>query len=86
MFFTPKEKTVMPSPETALPGRTQEMIVPDQHFVLDRPLKGPFPAGVETIYFGMGCFWGGRTQVLGRSRRVYHCRRLCCWLHTQPNL
>src|SRR3989442_11991015 len=25
---------------------------------LGTPLKGPFPDGVETALFGMGCFWG----------------------------
>jgi peptide-methionine (S)-S-oxide reductase len=28
------------------------------HFVNGRPLLGPYPEGNETIYFGLGCFWG----------------------------
>jgi peptide-methionine (S)-S-oxide reductase len=28
------------------------------HFVLGRPLRAPFPAGLASIEFGMGCFWG----------------------------
>ena len=51
-------KLRMPSPEEALPGRTEEMPVPAQHFVNGRPLKGPFPEGMEQAVFGMGCFWG----------------------------
>jgi peptide-methionine (S)-S-oxide reductase len=54
-----KQKAEIPAPETALPGRDQEMPgVPDTHFVLGTPLKPPFPEGIETAMFGMGCFWG----------------------------
>jgi peptide-methionine (S)-S-oxide reductase len=54
-----KHKTEMPAPDEALPGREAEMPgVPDSHFVLGTPLKPPFPEGIETAMFGMGCFWG----------------------------
>jgi peptide-methionine (S)-S-oxide reductase len=55
MLFT-RKRTV--DAESALDGRTEEMPVPDRHEVLGTPLKGPFPEGVETAIFGMGCFWG----------------------------
>ena len=42
----------------ALPGREQAIEIPDRHEVLGTPLRGPFPAGVESAVFGMGCFWG----------------------------
>jgi peptide-methionine (S)-S-oxide reductase len=48
----------MPTPETALPGRTQEMPVPAAHYVNGNPLRGPFPAHLQQAVFGMGCFWG----------------------------
>jgi peptide-methionine (S)-S-oxide reductase len=48
----------MPAPETALPGRTQEMPVPAAHYVNGNPLRGPFPAHLQQAVFGMGCFWG----------------------------
>jgi peptide-methionine (S)-S-oxide reductase len=32
--------------------------VPERHAVLGTPLQPPFPAGIETAIFGMGCFWG----------------------------
>jgi peptide-methionine (S)-S-oxide reductase len=56
--FLSKHKTAMPDPENALPGRSTPMGVPDRHFVLDTPLRGPFPADTELIVFGAGCFWG----------------------------
>ncbi len=48
----------MPTAETALPGRTEEMPVPEAHFVNGNPLRGPFPAHLQQALFGMGCFWG----------------------------
>jgi peptide-methionine (S)-S-oxide reductase len=48
----------MTSEAEALPGRTTEMPVPDRHLVNGAPLRPPFPEGMETAVFGMGCFWG----------------------------
>ncbi|WP_116653224.1 peptide-methionine (S)-S-oxide reductase MsrA [Pelagibacterium sediminicola] len=48
----------LPSAAEALPGRDQPLDVAETHFVSGRPLKGPYPDGAETIYFGLGCFWG----------------------------
>lgn len=43
----------------ALPGRSNEMPVPAAHAVFtDRPIAPPFPEGLRTAVFGMGCFWG----------------------------
>ncbi|WP_163991667.1 peptide-methionine (S)-S-oxide reductase MsrA [Pyxidicoccus caerfyrddinensis] len=58
MFFNPTKKLRIPSPEEALPGRSEEMPVPAKHEVLGTPLKGPVPEGHEVAIFGMGCFWG----------------------------
>jgi peptide-methionine (S)-S-oxide reductase len=52
-------KTEMPRPEAALPGRAEPIPTATTHFVNGRPLKGPYPAGIETAVFGLGCFWGG---------------------------
>lgn len=52
------KKTTMPSPDKALPGRDAAIPTASEHFVNRRPLKGPYPAGSEVIYLGMGCFWG----------------------------
>src|SRR3546814_436047 len=48
----------MPTAETALPGRTNPLPVPDRHEVLGTSLVGPWPEGAEVLYVGMGCFWG----------------------------
>jgi peptide-methionine (S)-S-oxide reductase len=53
-----RKKTAMPARADALPGRAAKMPVPDAHFVNGHPLKPPFPAGLETAIFGLGCFWG----------------------------
>lgn len=34
------------------------MVVAGTHAVNGNPTLEPFPAGMETIVFGMGCFWG----------------------------
>ena len=55
--FMKKMKTLLPAGGT-LPGRAQPMAVPAAHFVHGRPLKPPFPADIEQVQFGLGCFWG----------------------------
>ena len=53
------DKTRMPSPEEALPGRSERPFpVPKGHAVLGTPLEPPFPEGIEVAYFALGCFWG----------------------------
>mgnify|MGYP001164623117 CR=1 FL=1 len=52
------KKTVMPTPETALPGRDEALPTAQIHFVNGHPLHAPYPEGLEIAYFGMGCFWG----------------------------
>jgi len=42
----------------ALVGRDDAMAVPATHFVNANSLQPPFPNGIETAVFGMGCFWG----------------------------
>lgn len=52
------KKSKMPTAQEALPGRAEKMPVPEKHFVNGRPLSPPFPAGMEQVMFGLGCFWG----------------------------
>jgi peptide-methionine (S)-S-oxide reductase len=62
MFFVSRKKLEVPSAEEALPGRNIEMSVSNSHYVLGRPLKGPFPQNLETAVFGLGCFWGAERK------------------------
>ncbi|MEV5351440.1 peptide-methionine (S)-S-oxide reductase MsrA [Streptomyces sp. NPDC052693] len=49
----------LPTREQALTGRSEPLFtVPERHTVLGNPLFGPYPEGLETADFGMGCFWG----------------------------
>jgi peptide-methionine (S)-S-oxide reductase len=57
MLFSRKPAAVVDA-DSSLPGREQPIPVPARHAVLGTPLQGPFPDGVETAIFGMGCFWG----------------------------
>ncbi|HEX2048754.1 MAG TPA: peptide-methionine (S)-S-oxide reductase MsrA [Acidimicrobiales bacterium] len=61
MLFA-RHKSRMPTPEEALPGREEAMPVADRHLVKGTPLKPPFPEGMETAIFGMGCFWGAERK------------------------
>jgi peptide-methionine (S)-S-oxide reductase len=70
MSFFLSHKTRMVDAESALPGRSQEIPVPERHFVLDTPLKPPFPEGTQTLIVGMGCFWGAE-RVFWQTPGVY---------------
>jgi peptide-methionine (S)-S-oxide reductase len=56
------KKHTLPSPQEALPGRSEAMPVPAYHYVNGNPLKPPYPAGLEMAMFGMGCFWGAERK------------------------
>ncbi len=61
MFFLndlPSKKQQFPKPEEALPGRQRPIPTATNHYFSGRPLKGPYPEGLETAMFGLGCFWG----------------------------
>lgn len=62
MFFASRKKLEMPTRETALPGRSTAIPTASHHFVNKQPLKGPYPAGSEVAYFGLGCYWGAEKQ------------------------
>ena len=54
----------------ALPGRDRPMPVPERHDVLGTPIAPPFPEGLETAVFGLGCFWGAE-RIFWQAPGVY---------------
>ena len=57
-----EKQSKLPTEQEALKGRAERMAVPARHDVLDAPLQGPFPAGLQTAMFGLGCFWGAERK------------------------
>lgn len=64
------DKTRMVSQEDAIKGRDVPLEIADVHLVLDRPVKGPWPAAMEVLYLGMGCFWGSE-RIFWQTDGVY---------------
>ena len=70
MLFS-RKKLQMPSPDTALKGRPDPIPTAEKHFVNGRPLKGPYPEGLEQAVFGMGCFWGAERKFWQLSDGIW---------------
>ena len=53
----------LPTNADALTGRDEKITPPNQHYVhRGHVLEAPFPPGLETALFGMGCFWGAERK------------------------
>ncbi len=61
MFFA-RKKSEMIAPARALPGRPEALATASSHFVSGHPLKGPYPCGLETAIFALGCYWGAERK------------------------
>lgn len=60
-------KLELPTADTALPGRSGSMPVPEFHFVNGNPMTQPQPGDMEYAMFGLGCFWGAERKFWERS-------------------
>ena len=65
-----RNKSTLPTAETALPGRSTPLQVPETHFVNGHRTVPPFPAGLHEAMFAMGCFWGAE-KVFWQLPGVY---------------
>src|SRR5271169_6774295 len=70
-MFMSRKKPEMPTSATALKGRAAPIPTASQHFVNGRPLEGPWPQGLETAVFGMGCFWGAERKFWELDDGIY---------------
>jgi peptide-methionine (S)-S-oxide reductase len=71
MVFFERAKSRLVDAGQALPGRPDPIPVPTTHAVFpDRRIAPPFPAGLQTAVFGMGCFWGAE-RLFWQTRGVY---------------
>jgi peptide-methionine (S)-S-oxide reductase len=65
-----RDKTRMVTAAEALPGRSSAMPVGERHAVTGHRIVAPFPDGLRTAVFGMGCFWGAE-RIFWRTPGVY---------------
>jgi peptide-methionine (S)-S-oxide reductase len=70
-MFTFKKSLDIPTKEQALPGRPSPIPTAKRHFVNGNLLKGPYPEGLETAIFGMGCFWGAERKFWELGDGIY---------------
>ncbi len=61
-MFSFRKKTAMPAPSEVLPGRPHPLPTSETHLVNGHALKGPYPEGLRTAVFGLGCFWGAERK------------------------
>ena len=57
MWFSTKKQSIVDA-DRALPGRDNPLIISAKHFVNGSAMKPPFEDGLESVVFGLGCFWG----------------------------
>lgn len=58
MWSLSPRKLKIPTADEALPGRDNPLAISATHFVNGNAMKPPFPQGMESAIFALGCFWG----------------------------
>ncbi|WP_395666858.1 peptide-methionine (S)-S-oxide reductase MsrA [Methylocella sp.] len=66
-----RKPMTLPAPDAALPGRAEPIGTSETHFVNGRRLLAPFPDGLETAMFGLGCFWGVERKFWQAGEGIY---------------
>ena len=67
------QKTTMPTPDAALPGRAAPLHTDEVHYVSGRPLKGPHPEGFQTAVFGVAIYYSVMMAwflIVGRHKLI----------------
>jgi len=59
------KNSVLPTKDTALPGRDLKIAASGPHFVLGS--SAPFPTQMRSALFGLGCFWGAEKRFWEQS-------------------
>ncbi|MFD9888590.1 peptide-methionine (S)-S-oxide reductase MsrA [Amycolatopsis sp. NPDC059027] len=71
MSWFGRDKTQIVGADEALPGRAEPITVSGVHAVFtDRRITPPFPEGLRTAVFGLGCFWGAE-RIFWQTPGVY---------------
>ncbi len=86
MFFLRKKTAAAAAPARPCPAAPSPIPTAERHFVSGRPLKGPYPEGLETAIFGIGCFWGAERKFWQIAGRLGHGGGLCRRPHAEPDL
>lgn len=58
MFGFSEKESELPAQADAIVGRSTPHVVSDKHLFNGNPMQPPWPAGLQQVIFGMGCFWG----------------------------
>ena len=62
MFSFKRKPMNIPTAAEALPGRPAPIPTASTQLVNGNSIQPPFPAGMETAVFGLGCFWGAERK------------------------